>query len=205
MDLSAFYVDVTKDRMYTLGARSHERRSTQTAMYIICDGLARLLAPILPVTADDLWRHMPGPALASVHLEDFPDVDRLIDQALLDEWDASARACASRSTRRSSRSARTRSSAQSLGARVDGDGARGRSERCSNGIATQLPMLFNRLGRRADRRLDDGVEPGQVEVEKAPRREMRPLLALRAVRADRAGVGGHLRPLRRRAGRAGAR
>ena len=62
MDLSAFYVDVTKDRMYTLGARSHERRSTQTAMYLICDGLARLLAPILPVTADDLWRHLPGAA-----------------------------------------------------------------------------------------------------------------------------------------------
>ena len=43
-----------------LGANSRERRSTQTAMYVMCDGLARLLAPILPVTADDLWRHMPG-------------------------------------------------------------------------------------------------------------------------------------------------
>jgi isoleucyl-tRNA synthetase len=60
IDLSAFYVDVTKDRMYTLGARSRDRRSTQTAMYALCDGLARLLAPILPVTADDLWRYMPG-------------------------------------------------------------------------------------------------------------------------------------------------
>ena len=64
VDLSAFYVDVTKDRMYTFGARSRERRSTQTAMYLICDGLARLLAPILPVTADDLWRNMPGHAIA---------------------------------------------------------------------------------------------------------------------------------------------
>jgi isoleucyl-tRNA synthetase len=87
VDLSAFYVDVTKDRMYTLGARSRERRSTQTAMYIICEGLARLLAPILPVTADDLWRHIPGSRSASVHLEDFPRVESLIDQALLDEWD----------------------------------------------------------------------------------------------------------------------
>ena len=60
VDLSAFYVDVTKDRMYTFSRDSDERRSTQTAMYRICDGLARLLAPILPVTADDLWRHMPG-------------------------------------------------------------------------------------------------------------------------------------------------
>jgi isoleucyl-tRNA synthetase len=85
--LSAFYVDVTKDRMYTLAARSPERRSTQTAMYRICDGLARLLAPILPVTADDLWRHMPGRQSPSVHLEDFPTVDDVRNPALLEIWD----------------------------------------------------------------------------------------------------------------------
>jgi isoleucyl-tRNA synthetase len=85
--LSAFYVDVTKDRMYTLGPRSPERRSTQTVMYLMCDGLARLLAPILPVTADELWRHMPGRRPPSVHLEDFPDVTRLLAPALVAEWD----------------------------------------------------------------------------------------------------------------------
>src|SRR6185436_20695900 len=83
VDLSAFYVDVTKDRMYTLSPRSHERRSTQTAMYTICDGLARLLAPILPVTADDLWRHLPGPHPDPVHLELFPTVDRFKDEPLM--------------------------------------------------------------------------------------------------------------------------
>jgi len=88
VDLSAFYVDVTKDRMYTLGAKSHARRSTQTAMYIICDGLARLLAPILPVTADDLWRHLPGPHPEAVHLELFPTVDRFKDEPLMTRWDA---------------------------------------------------------------------------------------------------------------------
>jgi isoleucyl-tRNA synthetase len=86
VDLSAFYVDVTKDRMYTLGARSRERRSTQTAMFIICEGLAKLLAPILPHTADDFWRHIPGTRSASVHLEDFPDVSALTAPALLDTW-----------------------------------------------------------------------------------------------------------------------
>jgi isoleucyl-tRNA synthetase len=86
VDLSAFYVDVTKDRMYTLGVRSHERRSTQTVMYLMCDGLARLLAPILPVTADDLWRRMPGPREGSVHLADFPRVDGYVDSALVKEW-----------------------------------------------------------------------------------------------------------------------
>src|SRR5258705_9157625 len=87
VDLSAFYVDVRKDRMYTLGARSRERRSTQTAMYLMCDGLARLIAPILPVTAEDLWRHMPGPRSASIHLEEFPKVDHLLAPDLVAEWD----------------------------------------------------------------------------------------------------------------------
>ena len=87
IDLSAFYVDVTKDRMYTLAARSRERRSTQTAMYLICDGLARLLAPILPVTADDLWRHMPGQRSECVHLEEFPKVDHLLTPDIAAVWD----------------------------------------------------------------------------------------------------------------------
>ena len=86
VDLSAFYVDVTKDRMYTLAVKSHERRSTQTSMYLICDGLARLLAPILPVTADDLWRRMPGGRESSVHLADFPRVEAYVDPALVKEW-----------------------------------------------------------------------------------------------------------------------
>ncbi|MEQ1759598.1 MAG: isoleucine--tRNA ligase [Vicinamibacterales bacterium] len=86
VDLSAFYVDVTKDRMYTLAARSPERRSTQTAMFLICDGLARLLAPILPITADTLWMHLPGQRAASVHLEDFPATDRFLDPALTARW-----------------------------------------------------------------------------------------------------------------------
>src|SRR5260370_13857337 len=59
VELSAFYNDISKDRLYTFAARSRERRSAQTAMYVIADGLTRLLAPILPVTADELWR---GPA-----------------------------------------------------------------------------------------------------------------------------------------------
>jgi isoleucyl-tRNA synthetase len=60
VDLSAFYVDVSKDRLYTFGASSAPRRSAQTAMYLMADGLARMIAPILPVTADELWRHLPG-------------------------------------------------------------------------------------------------------------------------------------------------
>ena len=86
-DLSAFYIDITKDRMYTLGAASDSRRSAQTAMYLIADGLARLLAPILPMTADELWKHIPGRGAESVHVEEFPDVRRFLDPALMTEWD----------------------------------------------------------------------------------------------------------------------
>src|SRR5204863_9485224 len=89
VDLSAFYADVSKDRLYTFAAGSHERRSAQTAMYEMADGLARLLAPILPVTADELWRHLPaaGGREESVHLADFPkDLERLVDTALDAQW-----------------------------------------------------------------------------------------------------------------------
>ena len=87
VDISAFYVDVTKDRMYTLAPASPLRRSTQTTMYLICDGLARLLAPILPVTADDLWRQLPGSREESVHLARFPDVTGMADRELMGSWE----------------------------------------------------------------------------------------------------------------------
>jgi isoleucyl-tRNA synthetase len=87
VDLSSFYVDVTKDRMYTLGAKSEARRSGQTAMYLIADGLARLLAPILPFTTDELWRNLPATREDSVHLAVFPlELADWQDDALLDRW-----------------------------------------------------------------------------------------------------------------------
>jgi isoleucyl-tRNA synthetase len=56
-------------------------------MYVMADGLARLLAPILPVTADELWRHLPGSREESVHLAEFPaDVERMIDADLEARW-----------------------------------------------------------------------------------------------------------------------
>jgi isoleucyl-tRNA synthetase len=86
VDLSAFYVDVTKDRMYTYGAASRARRSGQTAMYLLLDGVTRLMAPILPFTADEMWRHIPGPRAESVHLELFPKADAYASKETLDRW-----------------------------------------------------------------------------------------------------------------------
>jgi isoleucyl-tRNA synthetase len=88
VDLSAFYVDITKDRMYTFAARSEARRSGQTTMFRIVDGLARLLAPILPFTMDEVWRNLPGEREPSVHLALFPrDLEDWRDEPLLDRWE----------------------------------------------------------------------------------------------------------------------
>jgi isoleucyl-tRNA synthetase len=166
VDLSAFYVDVTKDRMYTLNPRSHERRSTQTAMYLMCDGLARLLAPILPVTADDLWRHLPGHRSASVHLEDFPDVDRLIDADLVGTWE---RLLAVRETVNGALEDKRKQKVigNSLGARVAITAA-GPIATLLDSHRAHLPMLFNVSDLALHVGPVEGMDQVQVEVEKAP-------------------------------------
>jgi isoleucyl-tRNA synthetase len=90
VDLSAFYADVSKDRLYTFAATSRERRSAQTAMYAIVDGLARLVAPILSFSADELWRYLAGKREESVHLALFPpkaDLELLRDAELAAVWE----------------------------------------------------------------------------------------------------------------------
>ncbi len=69
-DLSAVWVDIVKDRLYTAGARSHSRRSAQTAVYRMAYALVRLLAPLLSFTTEEAWGYLPKPAGSrdSVHL-----------------------------------------------------------------------------------------------------------------------------------------
>ena len=90
VDLSAFYLDVLKDRLYTCGAASPARRSAQTALYEILSTLARLLAPILSHTAEEIWqnmRHLPGDP-ESVHLTDMPALkEEYFDRELERRWD----------------------------------------------------------------------------------------------------------------------
>ncbi|HEX7140781.1 MAG TPA: class I tRNA ligase family protein, partial [Vicinamibacterales bacterium] len=90
VDLSAFYADVSKDRLYTFAPRSRERRSAQTAMYLMADGLTRLVAPVLSFTMDEAWRHLPGAREESVHIALFPkppDLQALADAELSKDWD----------------------------------------------------------------------------------------------------------------------
>ena len=81
VDLSAFYLDVLKDRLYTSPAASLERRSAQTVMYAVLDALVRLMAPILPFTAEEIWRHMPAVSEkeASIHLALYPAIQAPVD------------------------------------------------------------------------------------------------------------------------------
>ncbi len=62
VDMSNFYLDVIKDRLYVEKADSRERRAAQTAMFIILDAMTRLLAPILAFTSDEIWQSMPHTA-----------------------------------------------------------------------------------------------------------------------------------------------
>ncbi|MSO83060.1 MAG: isoleucine--tRNA ligase [Acidobacteria bacterium] len=164
--LSAFYVDVTKDRMYTLGAKSPARRSTQTAMYLIGDGLSRLLAPILPVTADDLWRHLPGQRSASVHLENFPDVTGWVDPDLLGTWE---RLLEVRETVNAAleEKRKDKTIGNSLGARVTVTAA-GPIGALLDRYRAELPMLFIVSDVSLRVGPEDAADAVTVGVEKAP-------------------------------------
>jgi isoleucyl-tRNA synthetase len=72
IDLSAFYLDILKDRIYTSAPRSLAYRSARTAIYRILDALTRMLAPVLSFTADEIWRELPGEREESVHLAAAP-------------------------------------------------------------------------------------------------------------------------------------
>jgi isoleucyl-tRNA synthetase len=75
VDLSAFYFDVLKDRLYTKAPKSESRRSAQTAMWKITSSVVRLLTPVLVFTAEEIWRFLPRAASGpdSVHMSVFPE------------------------------------------------------------------------------------------------------------------------------------
>ncbi len=88
MDLSSFYLDIIKDRLYTSRRDSKQRRSAQTALNEILEVMVRLMAPILSFTADEIWQHMKGKRSESVHLEQFiPVKEEYKDRELKERWD----------------------------------------------------------------------------------------------------------------------
>ena len=92
VDLSNFYLDIIKDRLYCEGADSRLRRSAQTALYTILDGMTRLIAPILAFTSDEIWAAMPHTADVngeSVLLNDMPAWDSALalDPGTAERWE----------------------------------------------------------------------------------------------------------------------
>jgi isoleucyl-tRNA synthetase len=87
--LSALYFDIIKDRLYTYAPKNEARRSAQTVLYQIADALARILAPILAFTADEMWEHIPRGSETdtpvSVHLSTFPE-PKNPDPDLISTW-----------------------------------------------------------------------------------------------------------------------
>ena len=91
VDLSSFYIDVLKDRMYTFAPTSLARRSAQTVLWHITEALVRLVAPILTFTADEVWEYLPAVEgrESSVHLAQFPNPEDVFSEdptKLLEEW-----------------------------------------------------------------------------------------------------------------------
>ncbi len=85
VEMSSFYLDVLKDRLYVSPAKSVARRSAQTAMYRILDALTRLVAPVLSFTAEEIWQELPGEREQSVHLARFPRFESSLIDADLNE------------------------------------------------------------------------------------------------------------------------
>jgi len=87
VDMSSFYLDIIKDRLYCSTANDPARRSAQSALNKILEALVLLMAPILSFTAEELWKYLPHRKEQSVQLADWPDSsDKENDQVLLQKW-----------------------------------------------------------------------------------------------------------------------
>ena len=91
VDMSNFYLDIIKDRLYTYKADSVERRAAQTAMYEILNALVRILAPMTAYTAEEIWKfmkHRTSENAESVMLAFYPEVNsKYENKELEDKWD----------------------------------------------------------------------------------------------------------------------
>ena len=90
LDLSAFYLDILKDRLYSSAPNSKSRRSGQTAMHILLETIVRLMAPVLSFTADELWQYLPKikDREESVHMAQFiPVNEKYLNNDLSLRWE----------------------------------------------------------------------------------------------------------------------
>jgi isoleucyl-tRNA synthetase len=88
VDLGGFYLDILKDRLYTLPRQHPSRRSAQTTMLWIAEAMVRWLAPILSFTAEEIWRFLPGERPESVFHSTWAKLPEPPPQTVGIEWDA---------------------------------------------------------------------------------------------------------------------
>lgn len=89
VDLSAFYLDIAKDVVYVEAPTGHARRSMQTVFYETLLALTKLMLPILPHTAEEVWEYLPNETAAFAYLSEMPEVQDLGDTSdLLVNWAA---------------------------------------------------------------------------------------------------------------------
>lgn len=87
VEMSAFYLDIVKDRLYVEAPDNPERRAAQTVLYESLNAVVKLIAPILPHTADEVWKHVPDAEVISVQLTDLPEADpKVYDEEIERKW-----------------------------------------------------------------------------------------------------------------------
>lgn len=87
-DMSSFYLDILKDRLYTFRADSYERRAAQWVLFNIAESLIKLIAPILSFTAEEAWKHLTFKDEESVFLSKMPELnEKFIDDELESKWE----------------------------------------------------------------------------------------------------------------------
>ncbi|WP_342044264.1 isoleucine--tRNA ligase [Bacillus sp. OTU530] len=89
IDLSAFYLDFAKDILYIEGTDNSDRRAIQTVLYEVLVALTKLVSPVLPHTADEVWEYVPEVSEESVQLTDMPEAVEVANaEGLQSKWDA---------------------------------------------------------------------------------------------------------------------
>lgn len=86
--MSSFYLDIIKDRLYADAADDSARKASQTVLYDALLAITKLIAPILPHTADEVWKYIPGVELDSVQISELPEIRTdVYNQELEQKWD----------------------------------------------------------------------------------------------------------------------
>lgn len=89
VEMSAFYLDIVKDRLYASAPDDAKRKAAQTVLYDALTVITKLIAPVLPHTADEVWKYIPGVSEISVQLTDLPKADGSVyNKSLEEKWES---------------------------------------------------------------------------------------------------------------------